>query len=59
MLNIIPGIASALAAGNLHGSNDVVFYVVFTIQWFLIGLLLSFAAWGFRNKRDRSTTVLG
>ena len=56
-MNMIPGMISALAAGNLHGGNEIVFYLAFAIQWLLIGLLLSFVALLFRMKREKPPTL--
>jgi hypothetical protein len=58
-LNIIPGIISAIASGNLHGGNEIVFFVVFSIQWLLVGLVFSFVLLLFRMKREKPTTILG
>src|SRR5262245_2559517 len=41
MLNIIPFIVSAIISGNPHAPSEVIFYVGFIAQWFLIGFLLS------------------
>jgi hypothetical protein len=42
MLNLLPAIISAMAAGNIHAGNAAVFYIAFAIQWLGIGWLLSF-----------------
>jgi hypothetical protein len=55
-MNIIPGIVSAVAAGNLHSGNEFVFYLVFSI---LIGLVFSFLLLLFRMKCEQPTTILG
>ena len=61
-LNLIPGLGSAIAAGNLHSGNQTVFYLAFIIQWFAIGLVLSFIASAFmalfRTKSLEQTSLL-
>ncbi|HEX5704601.1 MAG TPA: hypothetical protein VFX97_15475 [Pyrinomonadaceae bacterium] len=49
-LNLIPGIISAIAAGNVHGGNELVFFLVFSIQWLLVGLVFSLVLLMFRRK---------
>jgi|SRR5687767_1015791 len=56
-LNLIPGIISAIAAGNIHGGNELVFYFVFAIQWLLVGLVFSFFLLLFRIKREKPTAL--
>ncbi|MEP6707095.1 MAG: hypothetical protein ABJC05_06225 [Pyrinomonadaceae bacterium] len=56
-MNLIPAIISAVASGNLHGGNEFVFYVAFTIQWLLVGLILSFVALLFRMTREKPTNL--
>src|SRR6267142_6337012 len=58
-MNMIPVIISAVAAGNLHGGNEFVFFVAFAIQWLLVGLALSFVVLLFRMKHEKPTTLLG
>jgi hypothetical protein len=57
-MNIIPGFISAIADNNIHGGNVFVFYVVFAIQWLLVGLVFSFVLLLFRMKREKPTTLL-
>ena len=56
-LNLIPGIISAIAAGNVHGGNELVFYLAFSIQWLLVGFVFSFVLLLFRRKRETPTTL--
>ena len=57
-LNVVPGITSAIAAGNLHGVNVAVFHIAFVVQWFLVGLILSFVVLSLRNKPPEQTSIL-
>ena len=57
-LNVVPGIISAIAAGNIHGGNEAVFYIAFIIQWFVVGWTLSFVILAFRNKPLEPTSIL-
>jgi hypothetical protein len=56
-IDLIPFIISAVAAGNVHGGNEFVFSMAFTVQWLFIGLLLSLVALLFRNKPAKHTTL--
>jgi hypothetical protein len=49
MLHFIPFIASVVATGE-HSGNKFVFFAAFAIQWFIIGLALSFVVSAFWNK---------
>lgn len=57
-MNLVPALISALAAGNLHGGNEFIFYLVFAVQWLLVGLAFSFVLLLFRMKREKPTTIL-
>ena len=57
-VNIIPGIASIVASRSSGFTSDVIFYVVFVIQWFVVGLILSFVVLLFRMRHEKPTTLL-
>jgi len=52
-LNFIPFATSVIAGG--HSGNEFAFYVGFAVQWFIIGLALSFAVSAFRKKTSNRT----
>lgn len=58
-VNIIPGIASIAASRSGGFTADVVFYVALILQWFVVGLILSFVALLFRMRREKPVTLLG
>jgi len=41
MTSIVPYILSAIIAGNPHSPSMIVFYALLSVQWLLLGLLLS------------------
>jgi hypothetical protein len=57
-LNIVPAIIAYLVAGNLHVGSLFVFYIGFSIQWLLVGFIISFVLLLFRIKRDEPKTIL-
>jgi hypothetical protein len=54
-LNGIPALLGAIASGTLHGFNVTVFYIVFFIQWFVIGLGASAVICTQRGRASRKS----
>jgi hypothetical protein len=50
VLNILPVIGSAIAAGNPHSGSEIIYAILLVIQWFIIGFLLSGLARYFRRS---------
>ena len=56
-LNLFPALIAAIAAGNIHGGNEAVFYLAFAIQWFAVGLVVSFIVRAFKHKPFEPTSI--
>ena len=40
-LNLVPGLVSMIASGNIHGENEAVFYLCAFAQWFVFSVIVA------------------
>jgi NADH:ubiquinone oxidoreductase subunit K len=57
LIHIVPTMLSMVASNNVHGGSDgeVIYWILILVQWFIVGLGLSFLFSIFRGRTNDTT----